>query len=211
MLAHLFIKIGHRYVNMEIEPIKIIHSASIIFDPNNMLISTADKSASRWQRSNSRKNYICKKNPQANLWWQANLNKIFIYTDVLQHLFWVTSFHLCSSGDFLYSYTIYLYHCSFFFSLTSLHSYDDTAFAGIPAVCLAISKAGIMTFNYMCYIWEIRSEHKHYNPCVRNFNNLHRPCPDFSIPTIWILHRVWKERAVYLQDLVFERQNSELY
>lgn len=61
MLPHLFRKIGHRYVNMEIMPIKVIHSASIISDPNNMLTSTADKSGSRWKRSNSRKFYILRR------------------------------------------------------------------------------------------------------------------------------------------------------
>lgn len=213
MLPHLFKKIGHRYVNMEIKPIKIIHSASIISDPNNVLTSGADKSASRWQRSNSRKIYICKNDPQKNLWWQANMTKIFIHTDMLQHLFWGTWFVLCSSSDFLNSYTTFIPLFSFFsfFSLTPLHSYDDTAFTSIPVAYLAISKAGIMPLNYTSYIWEIKSEPRHYNPSIRNLSNLHRLCADFSISAIWILLRVRKERAVYMQDLVFERQNSELY
>lgn len=105
----------------------------------------------------------------------------------------------------------YIYTTFLLFHLTALPSYHDTAFTSTPAAYLAVSKAGIMPFNYMFYIWEIRSEPRHYNPYSRNWSNLYRPCADFSISTIWILLRVWKERAVYLQDLVFERQNSELY
>lgn len=90
-----------------------------------------------------------------------------------------------------YIYTTVL----FFLSLTRLHSYDDTAFASTPAAYLAISKAGIMPFNYTPYIWEIRPELRYYNPSIRNLSNVHRHCADFSIPTISIL-RLWKERAV---------------
>lgn len=116
----------------------------------------------------------------------------------------------CAAAVISLILTLHLYHCSFF-SLTPLHSYDDTAFTSIHAAYLAISKAGIMPLNYTSYIWEIRSEPRHYNPSIRNLSNLHRLCADFSISAIWILLRVRKERAVYMQDLVFERQNSELY
>lgn len=93
------------------------------------------------------------------------MNKIFIYTDVLQHLFWVTCFvFLCSRSDFLSSYIVFIPQIFFFFSLTPLHSCDDTALASTPAAYLAISKAGIIPFNYTSYIWDIRSEPRHCNP-----------------------------------------------
>lgn len=56
------------------------------------------------------------------------MNKIFIHTDVLQHLFWMTCSVFCAAGVISSILTLYLYH-QFFFSITPLHSYDDTALA----------------------------------------------------------------------------------
>lgn len=117
----------------------------------------------------------------------------------------------CAAAVISSTLTLYLYHCFVFFPLTLLQSYDDTAFASTPAAYLSASKAGIMPLNYTSYIWEIRSEPRHYSPCIRNLSNFHRPCADFSILNIWILLRGWKEKSMYLQELVFERENSEFY
>lgn len=108
------------------------------------------------------------------------MNKIFIYTDVLQQLLLVTCFILCSNHDFLNSYTIFI--SLSFFILTLLHGYDDTAFASTSAAYLAASKAGIMPLNYRSCIWEIRCKPRYYSPCIRNLSNLHRPCADSLYP-----------------------------
>lgn len=178
LLPHLFRKIGHRYVNKVIKSIKIIHSTSIISDPNKMLTSRDVKSVSRWQRPNSGKIYTCRNHPQ------TSATKIFIGTGVLQQLVQVTCFILCISSDYLHSYTIFI--PLFFFSSTPLHSYDDTTFTSISATYMDISKCGIMSFNYRVdsYIWEIRSEPRDYNPYIRNLSNLHRRYADSSISTL---------------------------
>lgn len=112
---------------------------------------------------------------------------------------------------YIYTTVVCLLSLTLLHSAPQLCSYDDTAFASTPAAFLAVSKAGIMPLNYSSYNREIRSEPRHYRPCVRNLSNLHRPCADFSIPNIWILLRGWKEKSMCLQDLVFERENSEFY
>lgn len=84
---------------------------------------------------------------------------------------------------YIYTTVVCLLSLALLHSAPQLCSYDDTAFASTPAAFLAVSKAGIMPLNYSSYNREIRSEPRHYSPCVRNLRTFTGPVLTFPYPT----------------------------